>query len=146
MKIFVPEPAQDDHGYGEGHERGAVAHRVQSLHRHVVHVLKVTSNRFKQLNLLKQGREPPAGTDHVAAVPVLVQTGVDVMREGLRPAVLGAVTAHGSQLCGQETLSQNMRHTRVDGERPRLLSRHNNPHRFSNLSLPFLVFSLYSFY
>lgn len=57
----------------------------------------------------------------MAAVPVLVLAGVDVMREGLRPAVLGAVTAHSSQLCRQETHSQNMRHTRVDRERPGLL-------------------------
>lgn len=39
---FSPEPAQDHHGDGEGDQRGAVAHGVQSLHRHVVHVLEDT--------------------------------------------------------------------------------------------------------
>jgi len=35
-----PESAQDDHGSGERHQRSAVAHGVQSLHRHVIRVLK----------------------------------------------------------------------------------------------------------
>lgn len=45
VKVILPEPAQDDHGDGEGDQRGAVAHRVQSLHRHVVHALEDTSNK-----------------------------------------------------------------------------------------------------
>lgn len=42
-------------------------------------------------------------TDHMAAVSLLVQAGVDVMREGLRPAKLGAVTSHLPELCGLNT-------------------------------------------
>lgn len=45
VKVTSPEPAEDHHGDGEGDQRGAVAHRVQSLHRHVVQVLEDTSSR-----------------------------------------------------------------------------------------------------
>lgn len=54
LSEISPEPAQDDHGHGEGDQRGAVAHRVQSLHRHIVHVLKAkntNSNVFLTWNV-----------------------------------------------------------------------------------------------
>lgn len=42
-----PESAQDDHSCGEGHQRGAVAHCVQSLHWHIIHILKKNMNTIR---------------------------------------------------------------------------------------------------
>ncbi len=34
-----PEAAQNDHSCGQRHQRRAVAHRIESFHRRIVHVL-----------------------------------------------------------------------------------------------------------
>lgn len=55
-----PEPAQDDHGRGERDQRGAVAHGVQSLHRHVVLVLKRKHEHIKKRPMRRKWNSEPS--------------------------------------------------------------------------------------